>query len=103
MADKTVFICSFLLLALCVMTAAALVCFAPNPPTLMQARLLDSLLWVVTGGAAALFALIKSPRNKRFRGPAQVVGVMVTVCVDQDLHRHAQKSCGLPWIDAALH
>jgi hypothetical protein len=31
MADKTVFICSFLLLALCIVAAAAIAFYAPNP------------------------------------------------------------------------
>jgi hypothetical protein len=65
MADKTVFICSFLLLALCIIAAAAIAFYSPNPPTAMQSRLLDSLLMVVTGGTAAIFTLIRSSRAKR--------------------------------------
>jgi hypothetical protein len=65
MADKTVFICSFILLALCITGASLIAFYSPNPPTAMQSRLLDSLLMIITGGAAAVFALIRSTRTKR--------------------------------------
>ena len=65
MADETVFISSFLLLTLCILAAAGIALYAPNPPTAMQSRLLDSLLLVVTGGAAAMFALTTRSRTKR--------------------------------------
>jgi len=65
MADKLIPNLVFALVLVCVLLAAAMAYFAPDPPTNLQTRFMDTVLVVLGGGVTTLLALLKRSKGRR--------------------------------------
>ena len=70
MADKPpVFYAACVLTALCLLIAAALAFFGPDPPSQPIGRLFDALIYISIAGALTIFGLLGYRAEKKPPGP----------------------------------
>jgi hypothetical protein len=65
MADKLIPKLVFALVVLSILLAAAMAYLAPDPPTNLQTRFMDTVLLVLGAAVATLLALLKSSKSRR--------------------------------------